>query len=215
MKLSFFFFRRFLLFVLLAGLTGCGESGEHDRAVRSLEEELAMLGQRVEAERLILRAAREHHEEAEREAKMVRVSFACERAAMSWLGGRAVVAGELVNDSDLSASSATLHVALIDGMHVRKEERLQIAFDPLVFPGTRVPFSMEASPYIWGFQEGRQRGAYRFVIEKVVLAGGKTLTDNFAAARARQAEIERMEARLTKIRLEHGAVYSRLKELAK
>lgn len=214
MKLSPFLFRYVPLLVLLAGLTGCGESGEQDEALRALEEELAGLEQRVAVERSKLQEARVRHEEAEQEAQMVRLSFACEDAAMRWRGGSVVVAGEFVNDSEFSASSASLHVALVDGINVRKEERLEIAFDPLLLPGTRVPFSVEASPFIWGFQEAKQGGTYRFTIEKVVLGGGKTVTDDFAATRARQAEIERMEAQLTKVRLEHGAVYSRIKGLA-
>lgn len=200
---------------LAAGLAGCSETHENDEALRALEEELAILEGKIEKERIDLQAARDRYEEEEAEASIVRDSFAPRNSEIVWRGGNPSITGEFVNSSALSASSATLHVTLVEGMNVVKEERFNIEFDPILLPGARAAFSVEASPFIWGFQDGGQRRTeHRFTTEAVVLASGKTLKNDFSAVRERQAKIDRLEAGITALRLEHGAVHTKVRQTA-
>lgn len=207
-------FSVFPVFFLLASLAGCSAGAEKDAELKELRAELAVLEKRIEEERAALEVARERYEEGKKAAETVREAFAVVGTEMVWRNGTPTVTGRFLNDSTLSVSSASLLVTLVDGINVLRKETMRLDFDPILLPEARAPFALEASSFVWGFREEEQRGMRRFRITRVGLANGKTLEDDFDAVQRLQGEVSAREQEVKGLRLEHGAIYTRIKTSA-
>lgn len=195
--------------LLLCGLVGCDNKAETAR-LQQLQQELVELEGQINAARTSLEQAQVRHQETQAEAAIIGDIQAGFRPKLLWNHAGPLLSGSIRNDSSASISSITIHLTLNEGTRVTKQELLPVQFVPILLPDSERTFSVEASPFIWGFQEPLVSGFHRHPITEVVLANGHTLRDDFSATRRRELELERQRKALLELQLQHGSVYQEL-----
>jgi hypothetical protein len=194
--------------LLLWGMTGCTPQAENPH-LQELQHQLAELEGQIAAARQSLAEAQARHEEARAEAAIVGDIRGGFRSQMVWNHSGPLLSGTIRNDSAVAFSSVTID-ATREGPHVADQELLVVRFTPILLPGSDRAFSVEASPFIWGFQEPQPSGFHRHLLTEVVLANGQTLRDDFSATRRGELELERQRKALLDIQLHHGSVHQKL-----
>lgn len=193
---------------LLLAFAGCQESPRVAELER-LERKLLLLEERIAEKAASLDAASEENRIAREEARMVGELRAGFRSRLVWENSRPILKGTLRNDTLLPLSRIVIEVTLAQGPTIVARESLTATLDPILLPEAESSFSVEASPYIWGFHEsGNEGGHYTFLLEQAVMANGRVFRDDFHAARGREAALNNQQKKLIALRLEHGAIHT-------